>query len=64
MKTLYVLLDGKRRELFLTDDDQDKAIISADIVALEEEINEFQRLHQDYMLQSRRAEIMELNKAP
>ena len=57
LKTLYVLLDGKRRELFLTDDEQDKLVISEDIVQLEQEINDLQKQHVDLMVQSRRLEL-------
>ncbi len=61
LNTALILLDGKRRELMLSDNAEDRASLSAEIIQMESDVIKYKELLDEYVLQTRRAELKELN---
>lgn len=59
--TLKRLLEGKRREFFFSERDEDKVALRSEILELEMEIRKYKDLFAEYILQTRREEIKELD---
>ena len=59
LSTLIRLLEGKRREFFFSET-EDQDILRVEILELEAEVRKYKDLVDDYILQTRRAEIKQL----
>jgi hypothetical protein len=55
--TLKRLLEGKRREFFFSNSEEDKEVLRKEILDLEVEIRKYKDLVEEYLLQTRREEI-------
>lgn len=55
--TLNRLLEGKRREFFFSNNEEDKQVLRDEILSLEVEIRKHKDLFNEYILQTRREEI-------
>lgn len=60
LSTLMILLEGKRREFFFSDVEEDQNILRTEILELEAEVRKYKDLVDEYILQTRREEIKEL----
>jgi hypothetical protein len=58
--TLKRLLEGKRREFFFSENENDKNVLRTEILDLEVEVRKYNDLLNEYILQTRREEIKEL----
>ena len=57
LPTLNRLLEGKRREFFFSNNEEDKQVLRDEILSLEVEIRKHKDLFNEYILQTRREEI-------
>ena len=55
--TLKRLLEGKRREFFFSNSEEDQEILKQEILNLEIEIRKYKDLLEEYILQTRREEL-------
>jgi hypothetical protein len=62
--TLNRLLDGKRREFFFSEIEEDKVGLKLEILELEKEIRRYKELFNEYILQTRREELKALALQP
>ena len=51
------MLEGKRREFFFSNNEEDKQVLRDEILSLEVEIRKHKDLFNEYILQTRREEI-------
>ncbi len=58
--TLERLLEGKRREFFFAESEDDKNALRVEILELEKEVRKYKKLFDEYMLQIRREELKAL----
>lgn len=57
LKTLLILLEGKRREFLFSSSESDKIALRTEILALEDDVVCYTDLVYEYILQTRRAEL-------
>jgi hypothetical protein len=57
-------LDGKRREFFFSEIEEDKVGLKLEILELEKEIRRYKELFNEYILQTRREELKALALQP
>lgn len=62
LSTIVILLEGKRKEFMFLDKDEDKQQLRIDIMEMEKDVIRYQGLVQEFILQTRRAELNELNR--
>jgi hypothetical protein len=60
LQTLLRLLEGKRREFFFSEIEEDQEILRAEILGLEADVRKYKDLVDEYILQTRREEIKQL----
>lgn len=58
--TLLRLLEGKRREFFFSDIEEDQNILRAEILELEADVRKYKDMVENYILQTRKEEIKSL----
>ena len=61
LSTLQRLLEGKRREFFFSEVEEDQTVLRTEILDLEKEVRVYEDLVDEYILQTRREEIKVLN---